>query len=153
MGKNKTAALHDGDTNQKSLGQEGWNAVPEQTTPKFGNLEDTLTCLHAQLYVMRSQVAAWQSSSAPSTPTNHPDAKTGQALSLMEECCWMDWEIGQSLLNILHSVQGKCEQPNSSSADPMGTGLPILSNSLPKAKLVRHPSSILAAVSTSLAAN
>jgi hypothetical protein len=121
--------------------------------PPSVKLEDMLARLHTQLYVMHSQVAAWQSSSAPSPRTEHRDARTEKALSLMEECCRMDWEIGRSLLAVLQSVREKCEQRDSSTATPMGTDLPILSNSDPNGDLVRHPSSILASTTSSHAAN
>ena len=127
--------------------------MPEQAMPPSANLEEMLASLHTHLYVMHSQVAAWQSSSAPSPRTEHRDARTEKALSLMEECCRMDREIGQNLLAVLRSVREKCAKRDSSTATPMGTDLPILSNSLPKGDLVRHPSSILAATTSSHAAN
>ncbi len=127
--------------------------MPERSIPKSEKLEQMLTSLHTQLYVLHSQVAAWQSASASFTRANAPDAKTKKAFSLMEECCRMDWKIGQSLLAILHSVWGKGEQRGSSPAALMGTGLPMLSNSLPKPSPVRHPSAIVAATACFLSAN
>jgi hypothetical protein len=116
--------------------------------PQPANLEEMLASLHTHLYVMHSQVAAWQSSSAPSSRTEYRDARTEKALCLMEECCRLDWEIGQNLLAVLQSVREKGEQRDSSSATPMGTALPMLSNSLPNGDLVRHPSSIVATTSS-----
>jgi hypothetical protein len=127
--------------------------VPEQVIPQSAKLDEVLTSLHAQLYVMRSQVEAWQSSSTASNGTDFEDEKTERAFSLMERCCQMDWEIGQNLLALLKAVRGGREQKDSSSPLLMGTSSPILSKSLPKATPRRHPSAVVTAASASLTAN
>jgi hypothetical protein len=122
--------------------------VSEQVTPTAEKVEEVLASLHAQLYLMRSQVAAWQRSSTASGAMKVEDEKTEKAFSLMEECCQMDWEIGQRLLEILHAARGTREQKDSFLLHLMGTPSPILSKSLPNGMPHRHPSFVVAASSS-----
>jgi hypothetical protein len=127
--------------------------MPEQVIPRAENLEEILTSLHTQLYIMRSQVEAWQSSSFASDLRNVEDEKTEKAFSLMEQCCQMDWEIGQSLLALLQDARAVYAQKDSSSLNFMGTPSPMLNKSPLNAATRRHPSSVVTAASSSLTAN
>jgi hypothetical protein len=127
--------------------------VSDRVNPKALSLEELLTNLHTQLYVMRSQVAAWQSDSAASCDRGEEGETTGRALSLMETSCDLDWEIGQTMLAVLKGIRKTDEQTDSSSSAQKGTTLPTLNKLLPKTPPLRHPSSIMTAPSSSLAAN